>query len=112
MSDIVALSRKDHYKLAFVVFPIEMQVSKSALRLYRDRLHVDLDDGALSGEPQRKVEEFCPRMESASSIFSRYSGPRIPRSYIFGIKRSASTPYIRQSLETRSREWTWCMPSP
>jgi lysophospholipase L1-like esterase len=59
MSDIVALSRKGHYKLAFVVFPIEMQVSKSALRLYRDRLHVDLDDGALSGEPQRKIEEFC-----------------------------------------------------
>lgn len=58
LSKIVDSSRKDHYRLVLVVFPMEMQLSPAALHLYRDKLHVGLGPEAMSGEPQRRIQEF------------------------------------------------------
>jgi hypothetical protein len=58
LSRIAAFCNQHHYPLVVVVFPMEMQLSPAALRLYRDRLHVRLGSEAVSGEPQRRIEEF------------------------------------------------------
>ena len=58
LSRIAELARRDHYRLLVVVFPMEMQLSADALRLYRDQFRVRLGAEAQSGEPQKRILEF------------------------------------------------------
>jgi lysophospholipase L1-like esterase len=58
LSRIAELARRDHYRLLIVVFPMEMQLSADALRLYRDQFHVRLGVESQSGEPQKRILEF------------------------------------------------------
>ncbi len=58
LSKISALCHERHYPLVIVVFPMEIQLSRSVLQLYRDRFHVRLGPEALSGEPQKRIKEF------------------------------------------------------
>jgi|SRR5215469_348846 len=58
LSKIDELARRDHYRLVIVVFPMEMQLSADALRLYREQFHVRISAEAQSGVPQKRLHEF------------------------------------------------------
>ncbi len=58
MSQIMAFCRQRGYRLAVVIFPMQMQLSPAELRFYREKYHLRLGDEALSGEPQRRLREF------------------------------------------------------
>jgi lysophospholipase L1-like esterase len=59
LAKIAAFCRGRGYRFGVVVFPMQMQLSAEELRLYRDRYHLRLGDGALSGEPQQRLREFA-----------------------------------------------------
>jgi lysophospholipase L1-like esterase len=59
LSRIVAFCREHGYQLVVVVFPMQMQMSATELRFYRTKYHLHLGDGALSGDPQRRLREFA-----------------------------------------------------
>ena len=42
---------------------MQMQLSDSELRFYRDKYHLRLGPEALSGEPQQRLREFAVRMD-------------------------------------------------
>ena len=42
-----------------VVFPMQMQMSPAELDFYRETYHLQLGDGALFGDPQRRLREFA-----------------------------------------------------
>ena len=46
-------------ELAFVVFPVETQLSEEAASLYRDGLGVEIGEDSLSGEPQRRLQAWA-----------------------------------------------------
>jgi len=58
LSKIVEFCRGRGYRIAVIIFPVEMQLSPAELHFYRDQYHLRLGDEALSGEPQRRVREF------------------------------------------------------
>lgn len=47
-----------HYRLVVVLFPMQMQMSDRDMRFYREKYHLKLGDGALAGDPQRRLHEF------------------------------------------------------
>ncbi len=59
LDKIVALARERHYPLVIVVWPMDVQLSHHNVELYRTQLGVSVGDEALSGEPQRRIGEFC-----------------------------------------------------
>jgi lysophospholipase L1-like esterase len=59
LSRISIFCRDHKYRLVVVVFPMQMQMSPADLRLYREKYHLQLDDGALAGAPQLKLQRFA-----------------------------------------------------
>ena len=59
LSRIVAFCREHGYRLVVVVFPMQMQMSAAELQFYRKKYHLQLGDGTLSGDPQRRLQEFA-----------------------------------------------------
>ncbi len=59
LDKIVALARERRYPLVVIVWPMDVQLSRHNLELYRTQLGVSVGDQALSGEPQRRIAEFC-----------------------------------------------------
>lgn len=53
---IIAFCRERNYRLVVAVFPMQMQMSPAEFKFCRERLHLQLGDGALSGEPQRRLQ--------------------------------------------------------
>lgn len=58
LSQIVNFCRQRGYGIMLVVFPMQMQMSETEFEFYRDKFHLRLGDGTLSGEPQQKMKEF------------------------------------------------------
>ena len=59
LSQIVAFCRRHGYLLVVIVFPMQMQMSAADLEFYREKYHVKLGNGALSGDPQQRLQEFA-----------------------------------------------------
>jgi len=59
LSRIVAFCREHGYRLVVVVFPMQMQISPAELQFYREKYHLQLGDGALSGEPQQRLRQYA-----------------------------------------------------
>lgn len=59
---IVAFCRERNYQLVVAVFPMRMQLSPAEFKFCRERFHLQLGDGALSGEPQRRLQGFATTM--------------------------------------------------
>jgi hypothetical protein len=59
LSRIVAFCLDHNLRLLVVVFPMQMQMSPAELEFYREKYHVQIGDGALIGEPQRRLREFA-----------------------------------------------------
>ena len=59
LSRIAAFCRDKKYRLAVVVFPLQMQLSPEQMRFYRDNYHLSLGDETLSGDPQKRLLDFA-----------------------------------------------------
>jgi lysophospholipase L1-like esterase len=59
LSRIAAFCREHGYRLVVVAFPMQMQLSAAELHFYRDKYHLRLGDDTLSGDPQRRLQEFA-----------------------------------------------------
>ena len=59
LSRIAAFCWEHGYRLVVVVFPMQMQMSPAELKFYREKYRLQLGDGALTGEPQRRLREFA-----------------------------------------------------
>ena len=62
LSRIVAFCRERDYQLVVAVFPMQMQLSPAEFKFCRERFHLQLGDGALSGDPQRRLQGFATTM--------------------------------------------------
>jgi lysophospholipase L1-like esterase len=58
LSQIVRFCRGNGYGIMVVVFPMQMQMSSAEFKFFKDKFHLRLGDGTLSGEPQRRLKEF------------------------------------------------------
>jgi lysophospholipase L1-like esterase len=58
LTRLVALTRERGYPLVISVFPMEVQLSRERLELYRRKFRTALGPEVLAGEPQRRVREF------------------------------------------------------
>jgi len=58
LSQIVDFCRGRGYGIVLVVFPMQMQMSEAEFEFYRDKFHLHLGPGTLSGEPQARLREF------------------------------------------------------
>lgn len=59
LSTLVDFCRGRNYQVGLVVFPMQMQLSKSELQVYRDDYHLNVGAEALSGEPQKRLIQFA-----------------------------------------------------
>jgi hypothetical protein len=59
LDNINALALGKGYKIALVVFPLEMQLNETTLQQYRESLGLKLADTALSGDPQVRLRSFA-----------------------------------------------------
>jgi lysophospholipase L1-like esterase len=65
LTKIIEFCRERGYRIGLVVFPMQMQLSDAELQFYHDKYHLRLGPEALSGEPQRRLQEFATRMNLA-----------------------------------------------
>lgn len=64
LADIVALGRDRGYPVAFVVFPMEMQLDRASLELYQRELRLEVTADALRGDPQHEIVRFGASLET------------------------------------------------
>lgn len=59
LTQIATFCREHEYQLVVAAFPMQMQLSMSNLQFYREKYHLRLSDNALSGDPQRRLQEYA-----------------------------------------------------